>query len=310
MIKTPLPLLLLVAGLLVFLFLSSQTVADERPVEKLVSLPGFAPEWVLEDQVKIYSKDDLFTYINGEAELYFPYGFERLASAFYSKKGGDLQIGLTADIYKMGSLLDAFGIYAQYRKPDAEFITMGGEGFINPSQLIFYQDRYFVHLSASGTSQLEPSVFQACASAISRVLPGGKGQPWELDLLKIPALIPRTERYYPEGLLGYAFFRQGLIALAAQGEKKFRVFVMVENSAESAKKIVDQYARYVKESGLTPKRTTDPEGLMLFTTDPLHKGLMLKQKGRVIVGVVDLEGPDQGTLFIKQLLGRLPLPKP
>jgi hypothetical protein len=297
---------ILSTGLFLVLIMFSVVRADEPPVEKFLPLPGFSSEWRLEDQVKTYTQDDLFTYVNGEAELYFPYGFERLASAFYTKKGGNPQIGLTADIYKMGSLLDAFGIYAQYRRADAEFLTLGGEGFINPSQLIFYQDRYLVQLSASGTSELDRSVFQACAQAISKALPARTGQPKELDLLKIPALIPRTERYFPENLLGYAFFRQGLIALAAQGDKKFRVFVMTANSTESAEKILDQYALYVKESGLTPKRTSDPEGLMLFSADPLRKGLMLRQKGRFVVGVADLLTPESGMILIKQLTSRLP----
>jgi hypothetical protein len=300
--------LILVTTLSLILTLLPLAWAEEPPFEKALPIPGFTSEWSVTEQVKTYTKDNLFDYINGEAELYFPYGFEGLASAFYTKKGADPQIGLVADIYKMGSLLDAFGVYSQYRKPDAEFVALGGEGYLNPSQLIFYQDRYFVQLAASGTSQLEPAVFQACAQAISKALPGRGRQPGELDLIKIPALIPRTERYYPEGLLGYTFFRQGLIALAAQGEKKYRVFVIIERSATAAEKIVDQYARYVKESGITPKSTTDPEGLILFTADPLHKGLMLRQKGRFVVGVADLEGPDQGPFFIKQLLGRLPLP--
>jgi hypothetical protein len=302
--------LVLVITLSLILTLLPLAWAEGPPLEKSLPLPGFTSEWSVAEQVKIYTKDDLFNYINGEAELYFPYGFEGLASAFYTKKGADPQIGLTADIYKMGSLLEAFGIYSQYRKPEAEFIALGGEGFINPSQLIFYQDRYLVQLSASGTSQLESSIFQACALAISKALPGKEKQPWELDLIKIPTLIPRTERYYPEGLLGYAFFRQGLIALATGEEKKFRVFVMVESSAESAKKIIDRYTQYVKESGITPKRTENSEGLMLYTADPLHKGLMIKQKGRFVVGVADLEAPDQGTIFIKQLLARLPLSNP
>jgi hypothetical protein len=275
-------------------------------MEKLTPFPGFSAEWVLEDPVKTFTKEDLFNYINGEAELYYPYGFERLASAFYARKGSNGQIGLVADVYKMGSLLDAFGIYAQYRKPEVEGVSQGVEGFINPSQLIFYQDRYFIHLAASGTSELEASVFQACALAVSKALPGGREKPKELNLLNIPTLLPRTERYYPEGVLGYAFFRRGLIGLADQGKKKIRVFVLMETSAESAQDVLNQYTRYVKQAGLTPERTSGPGGLQLFSPDPLHKGLMLSQKGPFIVGAADLETPAQGTLLVGQLLDRLP----
>jgi hypothetical protein len=306
MIRIRLPIILLAAGLCLLLCPPSWIYAQEKPLEKLMPIPGFSPEWVLDDPVKTYTRDDLFNYINGEAELYYPYGFERLASGFYAQKESNGQIGLAADIYKMGSLLDAFGIYAQYRKPEAQFVPFGAEGFINPSQLIFYQDRYFVQIAASGTSQIEPSILKTCALAISKALPTDKGKPRELDLLSIPSLVPQTERYYPEGLLGYAFFRQGLIASALRSEKKFRVFVLIEKSPESAGKILDHYARYVKDAWLNPTRTSDSEGSLLFSIDPLHKGLLLKQKGRFIVGVADLESPGQGTALIKQLLDRLP----
>lgn len=280
--------------------------AGAQAPEGLLPNPGFTDQWHLAEPVKTFTREDLFTHINGEAELYFPYGFDRLASAFYSKKGGDPQSGLTADIFKMGSLLDAFGIYAQYRKPEAEFLKLGGEGFVNPSQLLYYQDRYFIHLSASGTAHLERSVFESLARAISKALPGPGIQPGELNLIQIPALLPRTERYYPESLLGYAFFPPGLIGLASQGGKKFRVFVLRGTPEKPADKIVDQVVRYCKEAGKTPRVTTDQNGLLFFSLDPLHKGLLLRTKGNFGIGVVDLEEPSQGMPLLNQLLDRLP----
>jgi hypothetical protein len=300
-------LLFFLAGLCLILALPLLVLAEGGSSQgKVFPHPPFSPKWVLDEPVKTYTKDNLFNYINGEAELYYPYGFERLASGFYAQQGSNGQIGLAADVYTMGSLLDAFGIYAQYRKPEAEVAARGAEGFINPSQLLFYQDRYFIHLAVSGTAQLEPSVFQACAQALSNILPGGKEKPKELDLLKIPSLLPRTERYYPEGVLGYAFFRRGMTGLAALGDKKFRVFVLMESSPESAAEIIDQYTRYIKESKLTPIIFSDGKEVNLFSADPLHKGIMLRQKGRFVVGAADLEHKAQGTYFVDQLISRLP----
>ncbi len=299
---------LVILGIVLFLILTLPSLAwPEGPsVESLLPSPGFSGEWRMDGPVKTYNRDDLFTYIDGEAELYFPYGFERLATAFYTREGGDPQIGLAADIYQMGSLLDAFGIYSQYRKPEAEFIPMGGEGFVNPSQLLFYQDRFFVQLSASGTAQLDRSVFESCARAISKALPGPPKKPSELNLLMTPSLIPQTERYFPESLLGYSFFRRGLIALASQNGKKIRIFVIIEDSAQSAQKVVDRYVRYLKDSKVPSDRILHLKDGSLFAPDPLHKGLMLSQKGRFIAGAADLENPAQGNTLIEQIRDRLP----
>lgn len=280
--------------------------SEEPPVESLLPSPGFSGGWRLDGQIKTYGQDDLFTYINGEAELYFPYGFKRLATAFFTKEGGDPQVGLAADIYQMGSLLDAFGIYSQYRKPEAEFIPMGGEGFVNPSQLLFYQDRYFIQLSASGTARLDRSVFESCARTISKAIPGPSKKPSELTLLKSPALIPQTERYFPESLLGYSFFRRGMIALASQDGKKFRIFVVMEDSAPSAEKVLDRYVRYLKDSRVPPDKILTLQEGRLFAPDPLHKGMFLRQKGRFIAGVADLENPAEGKTLVEQIMDRLP----
>jgi hypothetical protein len=307
MFKRLLLLILFLANLGLLQVGSPLVYAAKGSVEKLVPIPGFAPEWALEDQVKTYTKDDLFNYINGEAELYFPYGFKHLTSAFYSKKGADAELGLVADIYEMGSLLDAFGIYAQYRKPENQFLPLGVEGFVNPSQLMFYQDRYFVHLSASGTSDIDRSVFEACARAVSKNLPSSTAAPQELNLMKTASLIPRTERYFPEGLLGYRFFRHGLIALAQLDNKKVRFFVLKEESPEAAKKAVDNYVQYINDSGKKIQTLDSPSGeKVLFAIDPLHKGLVITQKDRYVVGAADLDAPSQGAGLIRELLNRLP----
>jgi hypothetical protein len=296
--------------LLLALILFSQppiTEAQNPSLEKAVTLTGLSGEWRLDEPVKLYTSDNLFNYINGEAELYLPYGFTELASAFYEKGGKESSIGLAVDVYKMGSLLDAFGIYAQYRKPENQFLPMGTEGFVNPSQLMFYQDRYFIHLSASGISEIDRSVFEAFARAVSKNLPTLSAAPQELNWMRVVSLIPRTERYYPEGLLGYRFFRHGMIALAQLEQKKVRFFVLKEDSPEAAKKAVDNYVQYINESGKKIQNLDSSSGgQMLFAADLLHKGLLLAQKNRYVFGIADLDNPSQGTKLIKEILTRLP----
>jgi hypothetical protein len=281
--------------------------SKDLSLEKAANLSGLSKEWHLAEPVKRYTPDDLFTYINGEAELYFPYGFTKLASAFYEKSGSEPSIGLAVDIYEMGSLLDAFGIYAQYRKPENQFLPLGVEGFVNPSQLMFYQDRYFIHLSASGTSEIDRSVFEAYARTVSKNLPTSSAPPQELRLMKVASLIPRTERYYPEGLLGYRFFRRGLIAQAQLENKKVRFFVLTEESPPKAKEVMDQYVRYISDSGKKIQPLDGPSGgKTLYALDPLHRGLIIGQKDRYVFGVADLDTPSQGTGLVQELLNRLP----
>ena len=293
--------------LLIWLFLQPFVAgAAERPMDTLFPKPEFSAGWLLDGAINYYDRETLFEYINGEAELYFPYGFERLASAFYQKRN-DTNIGLAADIYKMGSRLEAFGIYSNFRRPDAERIKIGIEGFVNPSQLMFYQDRYFIQLSASGATTLDRWVLETLAMAISKKIPGKSEPPREIAYLKIPKIIPGTEAYVPQSLLGYAFFRRGLTAKADHNGKPVRILVVLEDSEASVKKALQSYEAFLKEKGITPQWLADSKGLILLAADPLYQGIVLKPKGRFIAGVVDLPDPSQGEPIVNQLLFRIPL---
>ena len=134
---------------LILFFLLLPFIAESapgEPVEKLLPTPGFAEGWAMKEKIVTYTENNLYKYINGEAELYYPYGFKALATTVYVRTDNP-ETGIVADIYEMGSPIDAFGIYSRYRDPDEELVSIGTEGFVNESQLLFAKDRYFVRLS-------------------------------------------------------------------------------------------------------------------------------------------------------------------
>ena len=163
------------------------------PVDNFLPASGFEQGWALSGKINHYNSDNLYMYINGEAELFLPYGFDTVSSGFYSK-GNDPASGIVADIYKMGSLIDAFGIYSNYRDPDAEKIKFGAGGFVEDSQLMFYKDRYFVRLSVSGTVTGARDKLVIVAKEIDRRLPGKSAPPREIALINDSR---RESRYYP-----------------------------------------------------------------------------------------------------------------
>jgi hypothetical protein len=285
------------------LSIASPASTAEKALEAI--LPAeCASGWVMDGKVATYTQENLYKYIDGEAELYMPYGFRKAATVMYVKPGSK-DIGIVANIFEMGSFLDAFGIYANFRSPTLEQIKMGAEGFLDESQLMFYQDRYFVQMEASGAIAQEGSLFQACAGAISRNLPDGKEKPRELEFFKVPGVVPLTEKYYAEGLLGHGFFGKGLTAEVVIGETRVKMLVMLGGSEEAAARVFTEYGKYLKDSKALPQISNDERGVILHVIDPLYKGVVLHQSGRYVVGVVGLKEPRQGDGTIAQLLKRL-----
>jgi hypothetical protein len=271
-------------------FFPASLHAASEPVEKMLPSTGFSAGWVQDGKTATYTKETLYTYIDGEAELYMPYGFLTLVSAFYTKQGGS-KVALVADIYRMGSTLDAFGVYSYYRNPDAERINVGGGGFIEESQLMFYKDRYFVKLSSSGDNP-EQSVFMACAEAIAKKIPGKSSAPDELKLLKIPNVVPGTEKYTAQSALGYAFFKRGLTADGILSDRPVKIFVILDKSARDAAGTFNKYFAYLKEKGGRPQLNRSAQAVVtLVGKDPLYKGVLVRRSGRYVFGITGLQTP-------------------
>jgi hypothetical protein len=295
--------IVIIASLL-SLIASTPVQAAGPSAAKALPAQACAEGWVMDGKVALFDKDGLFDRINGESELYFPYGFEVLAYARYENKR-DPKIAVDADVYAMGSLLDVFGMYANYRRKDAADAGIGAEGTVTPSQLLFYQDRYLVRLQVTGATTLSSDVFLACARAISRNLPGNMGRPKELDAFMVPAVVKKSERYIAQSLLGYDFFHAGLIADALVNGLPLQVFLVPEQSRDAARRTFDQYRTYLKQAG-SDVRVTEAQGrVLLEAIDPLYGTVLVEQAGRYLIGAVRVNDGMAAKQLIEQLRSRV-----
>jgi len=293
--------------IMIFIFGTYCPVGEaDNALEKALPLPACAPGWTMDEPVMIYDKDTLFDRIDGEAELYFPYGFTVLASVRYASKENPL-IAIDADIYKMGSLLDAFGMYANYRRKDDADVQVGAEGTVSSSQLFFYQDQYLVRLQATGTSNLDQSVFLVCAQAISKNLPSNLNKPKELEAFLIPPVVKKSERYIAQSFLGYDFFHRGLMGDAIFRGQEVQVFIIPADSQEAARKAFDQYCSYLKLSDKDVQRTRIKarDQVSLKSVDPLYGNVMVMQTSRYLIGAIRVKDLSTVEQLIEQLRDRI-----
>ena len=269
-------------------------------VDNFLPASGFSDGWSLSGKVGHYNPENLYMYINGEAELFLPYGFEALASAFYTR--GQSASGVVADIYKMGSLIDAFGIYSSYRDPEAEKIKFGAGGFVEDSQLMFYKDRYFVRLSISGTVAGARGTLIMFAKEIDRRLPGTSAPPAEIALISIPGVNPDTIRYLARSVLGYAFFQKGLTADIAINGDAAKIFVIMTGSPDNSRAAFRSYVEYLEKSGIRIDPASTGDGTRLMITDPLYKGTYIRRSGAYMVGITRLKDPLKAEPVVDKLV--------
>jgi Family of unknown function (DUF6599) len=275
----------------------------ELAMDKLLPTPACTDGWVMDGKETLYDKDSLFDRINGESELYFPYGFEKLAYARYESRK-DRSIALDADVYAMGSLLDAFGMFANYRRKNSTGAAIGTDGTITSSQMLFYQDRYLVRLQVTGATTIGQDVLLACGRAIAQNLPQSTARPKELNAFMVPAVVKKSERYIASSLLGYEFFRRGLIADAVLGKDEVQVFVVLETTADSAHAAFDRYQTYLKTGGSSVRVAESSGRMSLEAVDPLYGAVIVQQTGRFLAGAVRVKDRPAAKQLVEQVLAR------
>jgi len=274
-------LLLLVPG---WLLAAGALTAPPAAGAPAALLPGKScgPGWTLEGKTLLYDKETLSDRIDGEAELYFPYGFQRMATGRYAT-GKTPAIGMDVEIYLMGSPLDAFGMYANYRQKEGRAQGFGAESNLADSQLFFYQGSYFVHLQITGADSSDQATLAACGRVVAARLPGEGSRPPELAVLERPDLVKGSERYLPESLLGYDFLNLGLLADAVVAGAQFQVFYLVGSTAESASIALQRY-RSQLTGGKIEAAGKDLQ--FLEGVDPLYGPVAVLRKGSCLVGAL------------------------
>jgi hypothetical protein len=253
--------------------------------------------WSLAGKPELYDRESLSDRINGEAELYFPYGFDRMAAARY---GGEKSpgAGMDVEIYRMGSPLDAFGIYGNYRQKEGRGVAAGAESNLSGSQLFFYQGAFFIHIQLTGGGNPEPDTLVTCARAVAARLPGTSERPAALAVLERPEIIRGSERYLPQSILGYDFLNRGFMADAVVAGATLQLFLLPGPSPAATGAAFD---RYRAQLGQVQSGPGGAAALFLEGLDPLYGPVMLLRRGSCLAGALRYAGKKELRLFLESL---------
>ncbi len=285
--------LLVLAGIMGWCGASSEAVT----LESLV--PREMPEgWSLIDGPRSYTRKTLFEHIDGQAELFLKYGFRRSVFAIYqSSKNPNHQIEL--DIYDMGNILQAFGIFSRFRA-EGRASGIGLDSYIDDQSALFYKGRYFVMVYSTESN---PSALKQFSVAVSLKIKDHSPPPKEIGYFPTRGLKPGSIQYFPEGLLGHQFLDKGFqgtyvekVEVKAEDkdkveveDKEFHLFLAIFKHAQGAMSALKTYKEDLSKKG-KPSSSSVQFGIRaLKGEDPYHGKVFVLQKGFYLLGVVGFE---------------------
>ncbi len=111
-------------------------------------------QFVQRGPTEVYNRDNIFDYMNGEAETYLPLGFSLLYTERYRKPGtGKL---ILVEIYDMGSSNGARGVFDAYsRKGGRRVEGIGSAAWTDNLLILFWRDRYFFRVAPDPSAQTD-----------------------------------------------------------------------------------------------------------------------------------------------------------
>lgn len=252
--------------------------------------------WTRKGEPQSYTPDTLFEYINGAAEVFLSYDFQKLATLTYTN---EQKHSFTVDIYLHGSRNDGFGIYSQERPNQGEFLSIGTHGYYEKGVLNFFKDRYYVKISSFDLGENDRGVLTSIARMIARKLEGKTEFPTVLSCFPDEKKIPHSERYIARNFLGHKFLHSAFVAEYAQADRTAQIFIMEAGDEATAGNIINNYRSFVEAKGM---KISEIDGIIQFS-DPYYRSsgpMHLKRNGRYVWG---LFSPHQQTahIYIKEI---------
>jgi len=245
--------------------------------------------WSQNGPARVYEADNLFEYMDGNAEGYLIYGFRNMHGV-NCEKG---PVTFVIDISDMGDADSAYGMFSAARDPRVATERIGMGGQIVPRRAIFAKGRYYVEIATNPEGDHTAALRQWVA-ALDRTVEGSTAVPAALNWL--PAEGQQSARLIPESVLGIRLLKRGYVAQYEFG----KAFVVLEESPESAGAVMEKLrARF----GETAPVNIAAEAFQ--ASDNYLGKLCIFRKGRLIGGYSITSGGKDAVGLARALAGRV-----
>jgi hypothetical protein len=184
-------------------------------------LPAEIQGWKPQGKDQYFDHNNLFSLINGGAEVYRALNVKKVVDRRYQNPNGP---DIIVDVFDMGSSSDAFGAYHIDIREEKD-VGVGHESEFQGGSLYFWKDRYFVSIVALKQTEASKQAVIAFGKAIAKKIPKKGKKPELVGHLPQKGIVKSQVHYFhdweglnrlhfiaDENLLGLSKETEGLLA--------------------------------------------------------------------------------------------------
>jgi len=130
---------------------------------------GFPAGWARAGASRTFSSANLYAYINGGAEIFLEFGFDRLDMHQYTRAGMEIAV----EIYRMTDAVAAAGVYLMKCGRETPDPSFSERHTVNDYQLLFHRGEAYVMISNPDGRKGTARTLLEFARRTAALLPGG-----------------------------------------------------------------------------------------------------------------------------------------
>lgn len=274
---------------------------DKNSLEALLPKNNELAGWERAAVPQFFMSENLWEYMNGQAESYLQYGFRKLATIDYILE--DNPNSLNIEIFKMQSPKHAFGIYAAERSIEDKSIKIGVEGYIGQNILNFWKGSYYVKLTAFESSKDIEDILFKFATVIAHKIEDDYSTPELFAFFPEEHKIRMSERYIPQNFLGYSFLKNGYRVDYERDGTRYQVFLVENDSLDEAKDSFKKYKETIESQNEHVTHEMKSNYQLLNVQN--GQGKVIFQFKSIIGGVLNIDDISESEKIIQAIIEKL-----
>jgi hypothetical protein len=284
------PSVFLLVGLSLVMLKAGPGSPVEGPLKAYLPADDAAPGWAKDGEPQEYEGEDLYTYIDGGAEIYQEYGFRRIIVQDYKNAEGK---SVSLEIFEMTAAASAYGMFTFKRSGNGRTVPLGSGAELEAYYLNFWKGRFLVTLTGFDESPETIEGLVTVGGVVDSNICETAAVPGLVRALPERGLRPESVKYL-KGLLGlnnvYPFYSARGLSFAeavagVYGNGRTTLIVLDYGTASARSSAWGELSAYLEDS----ERFTRPSGEWvedLMFLDGKGRYVALSTSGpRLLVGI-------------------------
>ncbi len=257
---------------------------ESVPAPDLLHSPPSLAGFTVDGAPTAYDAATLFDYIDGAADGFLKFAFQKLVAIDYARQDSGATGSLVVDVYQHANAQNAFGIYRQEQFSGGQTLEIGAGATYKPGVLIFFKGPYYVRLTGMDLGDGDAEVLADAARAVAELLPGEAALPVPATCFPASGLARSSIRYINEAYKGHGFLHSAFVADYQIDGAPSQMFLIEETDEAAARALMDSYIGLAREKGETVETAA---GRSRFRDPYLRSSppVTLAVRGRYVLGM-------------------------